>query len=216
MSAIFQRVVRRTSPSQFGAARRRQFREAFERAFRRTRARPSDASALVTWLETALGPMLAGATPDGVCLLEFTDSGSDRARCAAVHERFGSRVVAGEDEHLFALRRELTEYFEGERREFTFPLVFPGTPFQEQVWRQLLAIPYGETRSYKEVARAIGNDGASRAVGHANGENRIAIVIPCHRVINAGGQLGGYGGGFWRKRFLLELETAAEMRPCPL
>jgi AraC family transcriptional regulator of adaptative response/methylated-DNA-[protein]-cysteine methyltransferase len=86
------------------------------------------------------------------------------------------------------------------------PLVYPGTEFEQRVWNQLLAIPYSETRSYQDLARTLGQPGASRAVGRANGMNRIAILIPCHRVVNHNGELGGYGGGLWRKRTLLELE----------
>ncbi len=81
-----------------------------------------------------------------------------------------------------------------------------GRQFEESVWGELRRIPYGETRSYEDLARAVGRPGGSRAVGQANGRNRIAIVIPCHRVVNKGGELGGYGGGLWRKRFLLDLE----------
>jgi O-6-methylguanine DNA methyltransferase len=86
------------------------------------------------------------------------------------------------------------------------PLVYPGTDFEQRVWKELLAIDCGETRSYQQIARALGQPGASRAVGRANGMNRIAILIPCHRVVNQNGELGGYGGGLWRKRILLELE----------
>ena len=88
------------------------------------------------------------------------------------------------------------------------PVAMAGTPFQERVWAELLRIPYGQTRSYEELARAVGAPGAQRAVGLANGSNRIAIVIPCHRVINKSGKLGGYGGELWRKKALLALETS--------
>jgi AraC family transcriptional regulator of adaptative response/methylated-DNA-[protein]-cysteine methyltransferase len=115
-------------------------------------------------------------------------------------------MVPGETDHLRQLRAELTDYFAARRREFTVPLVYPGTEFEQRVWNQLLAIPCGETRSYQDLARTLGQPGASRAVGRANGMNRIAILIPCHRVVNQNGELGGYGGGLWRKRILLELE----------
>ena len=107
---------------------------------------------------------------------------------------------------LDVLREQLDAYFAGRRRQFDLPLVIRGTPFQEQVWRTLLEIPYGETWSYRDSATRIGQSGATRAVGTANGMNRIAIVIPCHRVVNADGRMGGYGGGVWRKQFLLDLE----------
>ena len=101
---------------------------------------------------------------------------------------------------------QLEEYFEGKRREFDLPLQLSGTPFQMRVWRALQAIPYGETRSYGEVARMVGCPKAARAVGAANGANPLAIVVPCHRVIQSDGRLGGYGGGLRLKQFLLDLE----------
>ena len=123
-----------------------------------------------------------------------------------LRKRFGCAIVPGANEHLARLRDELADYFAGTVKQFSVPLIYPGTPFEHRVWDELLRIPYGETRSYDGLARAIGCAGASRAVGGANGRNRIAIVIPCHRVVNKNGQLGGYGGGLWRKRFLLDLE----------
>jgi O-6-methylguanine DNA methyltransferase len=107
---------------------------------------------------------------------------------------------------LERLGQELKEYFGGERRAFSSELLYPGTSFQERVWSALREIPYGETWSYKDLAVRVGDVLATRAVGAANGENPIAIVIPCHRVINSSGDLGGYGGGLWRKRILLDLE----------
>jgi AraC family transcriptional regulator of adaptative response/methylated-DNA-[protein]-cysteine methyltransferase len=115
-------------------------------------------------------------------------------------------LAPAESPYFELLKKELTEYFAGERKAFTVPLVMKGSEFQERTWRGLLALPYGQTKSYAELARDIGAVNASRAVGHANGLNRIAILVPCHRVINADGELGGYGGGLWRKRALLELE----------
>lgn len=112
-----------------------------------------------------------------------------------------------------ALRTELSEYFEGKRKEFTLPLVAPGTAFQQAVWAQLRRIPYGTTLSYEELARRVDRPGAQRAVGTANGMNRIAILIPCHRVVNKGGALGGYGGGVWRKQRLLDLEQGRQAEP---
>ena len=110
------------------------------------------------------------------------------------------------DVRNYALKKELVEYFEGSRKKFSINLVFPGTPFQEGVWKELLKIPYGATVSYEDIARRVGSPKAVRAVGTANGMNRIAVVIPCHRVVNKSGELGGYGGGLWRKKLLLGLE----------
>jgi AraC family transcriptional regulator of adaptative response/methylated-DNA-[protein]-cysteine methyltransferase len=186
------------------------FRAAFARVFGEApgHARGSDCIRL-SWVETSIGPMVAGAADAGICLLEFTERRMLETQFDTLRRRFQMAIVPGENEHLEQLRAELDEYFAGKRREFTVPLSYPGTPFEREVWTQLLAIPYGETRSYEELARAVGRPAASRAVGTANGRNRIAIVIPCHRVVNKNGELGGYGGGLWRKRLLLELEKSA-------
>ncbi len=125
-----------------------------------------------------------------------------------------SPVVPGTNRYIEQTERELSEYFAGERREFTVPLAPMGTPFQRAVWDQLVSIPYGETRSYEDLARAVKKSpSACRAVGQANGRNRIVILIPCHRVVNKDGSLGGYGGGLWRKKFLLALEQRTS-EPC--
>lgn len=112
----------------------------------------------------------------------------------------------GEDKIIAGARRQLDQYFAGKLRAFDLPMAPAGTPFQQSVWKALLAIPYGVTRSYGEQAKAIGNPAAVRAVGLANGRNPISIVIPCHRVIGANGSLTGYGGGMERKQWLLDLE----------
>jgi AraC family transcriptional regulator of adaptative response/methylated-DNA-[protein]-cysteine methyltransferase len=183
------------------------FRDAFVRTFGDPpgRSRSSDCI-VVSWIESPLGPLLAAATSEAVCLLEFTDRRMLEAQFAALRKRFKRAIVPGDNTHLDRLKRELQEYLVGARDRFTIPLIYPGTPFQEKVWNQLLRIPYGTTVSYEDIARRIGSPHAHRAVGHANGLNRIAIVIPCHRVVNKSGKLGGYGGGLWRKRKLLDLE----------
>jgi AraC family transcriptional regulator of adaptative response/methylated-DNA-[protein]-cysteine methyltransferase len=161
---------------------------------------------VTTALDSPVGPLLAGANDDGICLLEFAEPARQQGQLAALRRHFGGPVEPGRNEHIDRLAEELTDYFAARRRDFTVPLVPSGTPFQRRVWEQLLRIPYGETRSYEDIARAVGVPTGSRAVGMANGQNRIAVVIPCHRVINKGGGLGGYGGGLWRKEFLLDLE----------
>jgi methylated-DNA-[protein]-cysteine S-methyltransferase len=123
-------------------------------------------------------------------------------------ELLGSRAEAGFED----VARELTEYFARQRTVFTVPIAPEGTPFQQRVWSELTTIPYGETRSYAQLAGAIGNRSAMRAVGAANGRNPISIIVPCHRVIGSNGTLVGYGGGLERKRFLLELEQAGPSR----
>jgi len=116
--------------------------------------------------------------------------------------------VPGTDPVLRATAEELDAYFAGKLRRFTIPLRAPGTPFQESVWRELRRVPWGGTTTYAALAERIGRPGAARAVGRANGDNRIAILLPCHRVVGSDGKLTGYGGGLWRKQRLLELEAA--------
>ena len=190
------------------------FRSAFARIFGNPPAQANRGACIrMAWIETPLGPMLAGATDAGICLLEFTDRRMLETQFDVLRKRFALPVIPGETASVEQLKAELAEYFAGERREFAVPFTFPGTDFEQRVWNQLLKIPYGETRSYQELARTLGQAGASRAVGTANGKNRIAILIPCHRVVNHNGELGGYGGGLWRKRLLLELEQRSVQAP---
>jgi AraC family transcriptional regulator of adaptative response/methylated-DNA-[protein]-cysteine methyltransferase len=160
-------------------------------------------------INSPVGPLLVGATDNGICLLEFAEPARQEAQLATLRQQFVDAIEPGRHEHLERLAEELAEYFAGTRRDFTVPVVVAGTPFQQRVWQQLQRIPYGATCSYEDVARAIGNANAVRAVGRANGQNRVAIVIPCHRVVNKGGGLGGYGGGLGRKQLLLDLERRA-------
>ena len=160
------------------------------------------------WIESPLGRLVVGATETGVCLLEFSDPGRLDAQVRTLERRLGSAVTPGEHPLLTRLEAELVEYFAGERRAFSVPLHYPGTEFQVRVWTALRDIPYGRTTSYEALAATVGRPGAQRAVGKANGDNRIAIVIPCHRVVRKDGTLCGYGGGPWRKRRLLELERS--------
>ncbi len=185
------------------------FRSAFERVFGVTPkdARTAKSGVLVArWLASPLGPLLAVANDDGVCLLEFTDRRALETQIRSLRRRVPGAVVPGTNAHLDRLADELREWFAGRRRSFGVSLVVCGTPFQECVWEQLAKIPHGETRSYQDLARALGRPTATRAVAHANGMNRIAILIPCHRVIAADGSLSGYGGGKWRKARLLAIE----------
>jgi AraC family transcriptional regulator, regulatory protein of adaptative response / methylated-DNA-[protein]-cysteine methyltransferase len=183
------------------------FREAFARLFGAPPGRSSDlASIAVAWIESPLGPLVAGASEHGVCLLEFSDRRMLEAQLETVKRRFRAALVPAENEHLARLRSEIGEYFAGSRREFSVALDYPGTEFQVNVWNALLAIPCGETRSYEQLAITVGSPLAVRAVGRANGMNRISIVIPCHRVIGKDGTPVGYGGGLWRKRWLLDHE----------
>jgi len=186
------------------------FRSAFAHLFGGPPGRAESGDCIrLAWMETPLGPMVAGATSAGICLLEFIVYGRLEAQFERLRRRFSLPAVPADSAMLQQLRSELSEYFAGRRRSFTCPLVCAGTPFEQKVWEQLLQIPCGETRSYQEIARALGQPGAARAVGRANGMNRIAILIPCHRVVNQNGELGGYGGGLWRKRALLDLEQTS-------
>lgn len=186
------------------------FREAFGRAVGRAPGQSRTADCVtVTWIESPLGPLVVGATDRGVCLLEYSDRDKLDAQLAGVRERLGP-VLPGSHPLLDRLRVELAEYFAGTRREFTLPLEYPGTSFQVKVWNGLRRIPYGETLSYEKLAWSVGSPAAQRAVGHANGQNRLAIIIPCHRVVNKDGKLGGYGGGLWRKQLLLNLERGEQ------
>jgi AraC family transcriptional regulator of adaptative response/methylated-DNA-[protein]-cysteine methyltransferase len=183
------------------------FRDAFMRTFGRApgASRTLD-RIVVSWQESPLGPLVTAANDQGICLLEFTDRRMLEAQFETLKRLFSCAVLPGENEHIAQLREELDGYFDGKLRQFSVPLVYPGSPFQVRIWNELRRIPYGETYSYEALANRIGTPSGQRAVGHANGLNRIAIVIPCHRVVNKDGKLGGYGGGLWRKQRLLDLE----------
>jgi AraC family transcriptional regulator, regulatory protein of adaptative response / methylated-DNA-[protein]-cysteine methyltransferase len=156
--------------------------------------------------QSPLGELIAGATDEGICLLEFND------RKRAVREQkelvrlLDQPLEEGLNDHLIKLQEELEEYFQGKRKVFSVSLVTPGTDFQKAVWKELLNIPFGTTRSYQEQADALKSPDAVRAVANANGMNRISIIIPCHRVIGSNGRLTGYGGGLGRKKWLLDHE----------
>jgi methylated-DNA-[protein]-cysteine S-methyltransferase len=165
-----------------------------------------------TTMQSAIGPLFLAASAEGLVALEFDARlpGQQSIRPNPRHLREERKGFEFEDSPrlLQPYVSELEEYFAGKRREFTFPLDLRGTDFQQACWQALLAIPYGETRTYADIARAVGKPTAFRAVGMANNRNPIAIVVPCHRVIASDGTLCGYGGGLEVKRKLLELEGA--------
>lgn len=161
---------------------------------------------ICTDMESPIGKMIVGATDEGCCLLEFHDRGGVEKIGLAIEKRYRKGVVAGKCETNDMVIDQMAEYFAGTRTDFDLPLDILGTPFEKSVWQELLATAFGKTRSYGEVAAAVGNPQASRAVGRANGANRISIIVPCHRIIEANGNLRGYGGGLWRKRWLLDHE----------
>lgn len=159
-------------------------------------------------IQTPLGEMITCAVDQGICLLEFTDRKNIEKQFKALSKTLKAEIVEKEHLHFQQLEEELQEYFEGKRSQFNVPLFITGTEFQEKVWQLLREIPMGETRTYKQQSEFLGNPKAIRAVGTANGINKIAILIPCHRVIGSSGELVGYAGGIWRKQKLLELEKA--------
>ena len=167
---------------------------------------------IVDFMETPLGRMILGATDDGLCLLEFVDEDSPPLSTENLKKRFNSPFIRGSHPILTVAREELNKYFQKELKCFSVPLDLRGTEFQKQVWGELLKIPYGTTETYSAIATRLGNPGAVRGVGRANGSNNVAIVVPCHRVVGADGTLVGYAGGLSRKRALLEIEDAPIVR----
>jgi AraC family transcriptional regulator, regulatory protein of adaptative response / methylated-DNA-[protein]-cysteine methyltransferase len=184
------------------------FREAFAKVFGQAPKHASKAECLLArWIDTPLGAMLALANDAGLQLLEFTDRRGLEREIALLRKHTDSAVVPGSHAHLSNIARQLEEYFAGKRSEFSVPLEMHGSDFQKKVWNELLRIPPGKTRSYSEMAARIGVPQAVRAIGRANGSNPLCIVVPCHRVIRADGTLCGYGGGIWRKQWLLDHES---------
>ncbi len=157
-------------------------------------------------IPTPLGPMMIGVTDDGLCMLEFTDRKMLETQIEILKKRLKSEMVTGKHPMIDLVSTQLKEYFDGDRKTFDIPLVVPGTEFQQKVWHALNQIPYGITRSYKQQADVVGDVKAVRAVARANGENRISIIIPCHRIIGSDGSIVGYGGGIQRKQWLLKHE----------
>jgi len=159
-------------------------------------------------MDSVVGPLLLGAQGDALCFLEFLDEQQREQQLARLSQTFAADIQPGENAVLALARQQLTEYFAGTRKDFDLTVDPAGTPFQRGVWCALQTIPYGTTTNYGEIANRIGKPTASRAVGAANGRNPISIVIPCHRVVGASGDLTGYAGGVARKDALLRLEAA--------
>ena len=158
------------------------------------------------WLDTCLGPMIAISDEEALYLLEFVDRRGLEREVERLRKKTKSAIIPGFTQPIRSIEKELSLYFEGNLRAFTTPLFYLGSAFQKQVWDELKKIPYGETRTYSDIAKAVGKPSAFRAVAQANGANQIAIVIPCHRVINSSGDLGGYGGGITRKKWIINHE----------
>ena len=183
------------------------FRTAFSRLLGTAPSRAGGLDCLYArWIETPLGPMLALADDRGVALLEFVDRRGLERELEGLRRRLKRTILPGPHPYLDQIDAELRAYFEGHALAFRTPIAMRGSDFQRAVWKALLAIPPGTTRSYAEIAAAVGRPAAVRAVGRANGDNPLCLIVPCHRVIGADGTLTGYGGGLWRKQWLLEHE----------
>lgn len=176
---------------------------------------PREGTLHETLVATPVGDAWAVAADEGLCLLRFADACDRNAERAALSGALGRPMDTGAHPLLDRVRHQLDLYFAGALRSFDVPLLLPGTSFEQRVWAVLRAIPYGDTRSYARVASDAGCPGGARATGGANARNRIAILVPCHRVIPSAGGPGGYNGGAWRKRWLLALESrGAPPPPC--
>ncbi|MBP1993052.1 bifunctional transcriptional activator/DNA repair enzyme AdaA [Paenibacillus eucommiae] len=183
------------------------FRDAFSRIMGAAPTLLDDSNLLkASWLDTPLGPMIAIANEEALYLLEFVDRRGLEREIERLRQKTKSAIIPGITNPIRSIESELAQYFDGKLSEFKTPLMLFGSPFQKSVWEQLIKIPSGETRSYSDIALTVGNPNAFRAVAQANGANQLAIVIPCHRVINTNGGLGGYGGGLTRKNWLLNHE----------
>lgn len=190
------------------------FWDAFRRVFGTPPSKSERVNCLLAkWIDTPLGGMLALANDDGLHMLEFVDRRSMEREITALRRKTRSTIVPGTNTHLEKVTEELTGYFAGTSLTFSVPLVIHSSLFDNNVWTLLQKIKPGETWSYAGLAAAAGNAKAVRAVAQANGRNCLAIVIPCHRVIRSDGSLSGYGGGVWRKQWLLDHEREATKRP---
>lgn len=158
------------------------------------------------WVDTPLGPMVALGDERYLHFLRFSKRQNLENEIESLRSEKKVNIFPGKTKPLLSIEKELKSYFEGTLHTFKTPLFLDGTPFQKNAWEALLAIPYGQTRSYLEQAAFVGNPHAYRAVANANGSNQIVIVLPCHRIINHNGKLGGYGEGLDRKKWLLEHE----------
>jgi AraC family transcriptional regulator of adaptative response/methylated-DNA-[protein]-cysteine methyltransferase len=183
------------------------FREAFTKIFGEPPATARTRTPLFAErIDTPLGAMIAVVDDEGLRLLEFIDRRATERELSILRNRLRTNVVPGEHGYLTATRQQLADYFSGKNLKFDIPLAPVGSVFQLRAWKILQSIPVGETRSYSWMAKHLGDENARRAVGRANGTNMICIIIPCHRVIRADGTLCGYGGGLWRKKWLLDHE----------
>ncbi|MEG8230510.1 methylated-DNA--[protein]-cysteine S-methyltransferase [Candidatus Rickettsia tasmanensis] len=158
------------------------------------------------WLDTPLGSMLAISDEKLLYLLEFVARRGLEREIERLRIKTESAIIPGSTEPILMIEEDLQLYFNGTLQKFNTPISLLGSPFQKMVWQELINIPYGETRSYLNQAKALGKPNSYRAVANANGMNQLAIIVPCHRIINSNGELGGYSGGLHRKKWLIEHE----------
>ncbi len=182
------------------------FRDAFSRTMGSAPTQSSNLILKAAWIDTQLGPMIAIADDMELYLLEFADRRGLEREIERLRKRMKAAIIPGETPVIKKITKELMDYFNGKNADFKTPLKLMGSDFQKSVWAALRKIPPGETRSYLDTAKAVGKPTAFRAVANANGANQLAIIIPCHRVINNNGELGGYGGGISRKQWLIDHE----------
>jgi AraC family transcriptional regulator, regulatory protein of adaptative response / methylated-DNA-[protein]-cysteine methyltransferase len=180
------------------------FRDAFSRIMGKAPSLAGQENILkASWLDTKLGPMIAVADDEALYLLEFVNRRGLEREVERLRKKTNSAIIPGETRPIKLIKDELELYFSGKLKEFKTPLKYLGSSFQKQVWESLRKIPYGTTHSYTEIAQSIGKPKAFRAVANANGANQLAIIVPCHHVINLSGEIGGYGGGVARKNWLI-------------
>ena len=183
------------------------FRDAFSKIMGAAPTLTTEATILkAAWLDTRLGPMIAIANESGLLLLEFVDRRGLEREVERLRNKTKSGIIPGRTKPIDLIEKELEQYFQCGQKRFNTPIVMLGSDFQKSVWHELIKIPPGETRSYADIAKGIKQPSACRAVARANGANQLAVIIPCHRVINSDGELGGYGGGLTRKAWLINHE----------
>jgi AraC family transcriptional regulator of adaptative response/methylated-DNA-[protein]-cysteine methyltransferase len=183
------------------------FRDAFSRFMGVPPSKAENSKILkASWIDTELGPMIAIADDEALYLLEFVDRRGLEREVERLRQKTKAAIVPGDTDPITSIRRELDLYFGGQLSEFKTPIHMIGSDFQKSVWRELIKIPAGSTASYSGIASVLGRPSAHRAVARANGTNQLAIIIPCHRVINANGDLCGYAGGLARKEWLIHHE----------
>ncbi len=193
------------------------FNDGYKKIFGDSPSNSADKTVIrIERFSSVLGPLFICATDEGICLLEFTDRRMLESEFADLRKRLNAVIVPGMNSHISEAKKQVHAYLGAELREFSLALHTPGTDFQKSVWALLQTIPYGETHSYLQQAKGLGNPKAVRAVARANGMNRIAMVIPCHRVLGSDGSLTGYAGGLPRKKWLLDMEAGqGSLIPAP-